>query len=149
MFLCVPGDALPGPGPETQRATRVVAVDAGKKPAEVVAVAAAHSINRYALPAVGDVVYGKVVRLHQQYAVLSIVCVAGNVVECNGYNIQGKVMREDIRNHHIDSVVVSDFFRPGELVKAKVISLGDEHAYMLSTSDDNFGVCQQIAGRET
>ena len=91
------------------------------------------------LPKVGDVVYGKVLRLHPQYAILQIACVAGNFV--GDFVVQGKLRREDIRSDHIDAVVVADFVRPGDILKARVISLGDEHSYVLSTAAEDCGVC--------
>ena len=47
---------------------------------------------------------------------------------------------QDIRATEKDQVVLYECFRPGDVVTAKVISLGDAQSYYLSTAEDTLGV---------
>lgn len=46
-------------------------------------------------------------------------------------------------------VVMYDCFRPGDVVRAKVLSLGDARSYHLTTADNALGVvhAKSLAGR--
>jgi len=48
--------------------------------------------------------------------------------------------REDIRLTEKDKIVMNDSFRVGDIVRATVISLGDEKNYYISTGGNEFGV---------
>jgi exosome complex component CSL4 len=48
--------------------------------------------------------------------------------------------REDVRLTEKDKVVMNDSFRVGDIVRATVISLGDEKNYYISTGGNEFGV---------
>ncbi|KAJ2191183.1 hypothetical protein GGH18_000017 [Coemansia sp. RSA 530] len=52
----------------------------------------------------------------------------------------GTVRVQDIRATEKDSVRVHTSFRPGDVIRAEVISLGDQRSYYLSTAKDEFGV---------
>jgi len=45
-----------------------------------------------------------------------------------------------VRLTEIDKVKIFNSFRPGDIVRAKVISLGDQSNYYLSTASNNLGV---------
>eukprot|EP00118_Oscarella_pearsei_P003636 m.15132 g.15132 ORF g.15132 m.15132 type:complete len:208 (+) comp26200_c0_seq1:25-648(+) len=53
---------------------------------------------------------------------------------------RGIIRREDVRATERDKVEIQKSFRPGDIVKAKVISLGDARSYFLSTAQNEFGV---------
>lgn len=48
--------------------------------------------------------------------------------------------REDVRLTEKDKVVMNESFRVGDIVRATVISLGDEKNYYISTGGNDFGV---------
>ncbi len=48
--------------------------------------------------------------------------------------------KEDVRAFDIDSVEIYKCFRPGDVVRAAVISLGDSKSYYLSTARNELGV---------
>jgi exosome complex component CSL4 len=50
------------------------------------------------------------------------------------------IRREDIRETEVDKVAVQNFFKPLDIVRAGVISLGDSKFYFLSTAKSEFGV---------
>ena len=46
----------------------------------------------------------------------------------------------DVRATEIDKVVMSDCFRPGDIIRAMVLSLGDSRSYYLTTAKNELGV---------
>lgn len=53
--------------------------------------------------------------------------------------------REDIRAYEKDKVVMNEMFRVGDIVRASVISLGDERSYYISTVGNEFGVAVAVS----
>lgn len=53
---------------------------------------------------------------------------------------RGTIRKEDVRATEKDRVEIYKCFRPGDIVLAKVVSLGDARSYQLSTADNNLGV---------
>jgi exosome complex component CSL4 len=51
-----------------------------------------------------------------------------------------QIRREDIRATEKDKVTIQDSFRIGDLIRAVVISLGDQGGYYLSTAKNELGV---------
>lgn len=80
---------------------------------------------------VGDKVLCRVIRINAYQAYVDILTVGDQVLQ---YIAKGLIRREDIRSREVDQVVVRDFFRGGDIVRAVVISLGDSKHYFLSTS---------------
>ncbi|KAI4188148.1 MAG: hypothetical protein L6R41_002334 [Letrouitia leprolyta] len=107
--------------------------------------------NINALPRVGDVVVGRVTRCMLRQVNLAILVVYGSVegtgnVSGEGEGIvcadevQGVVRKEDVRATEKEKVVLGEGFRVGDLVRAVVISLGDQSNYYLSTAKNELGV---------
>lgn len=89
------------------------------------------------IPRVGDVVVCKVVRISQKHVFLDILQVKGkDVVE----KFSGLIRNSDIRSSDIDALEVHRCFRPRDIVRAKVLSLGDARAYYLTTAEKGLGV---------
>ena len=57
---------------------------------------------------------------------------------------------ENVREVDIDGVQMIQSFRPGDIVKALIISLGDARQFLLSTSRKELGVvyAKSVAGME-
>jgi exosome complex component CSL4 len=87
---------------------------------------------------VGQLVVGKIVRISPQNAILEITLAqhVGNLHTPS----EGAIRREDIRSGATEQVSLGDYFQPGDLVAAKVISLGDARRYFLSTAEPELGV---------
>lgn len=98
------------------------------------------------VPAVGDVVVGRVVRITPRMAEVEVVCIAGGGLLRD--SCTGTIRKEDVRTHDVDSVELHSSFRPGDVIKARVISLGDARALHLSTARMDLGVilAKGIAG---
>lgn len=86
---------------------------------------------------VGDVVMGRVTRITTRQAWVEIMCVGETVLR---EPHKGVVRKEDIRATEVDKAEVATSLRPGDIVRARVISLGDSKQYYLSTAENELGV---------
>ena len=55
------------------------------------------------------------------------------------------IRQQDIRATEIDKVKVAESFRVGDVVRAVVISLGDERSYFCSTAKNELGVVMAVS----
>ncbi|KXZ47854.1 hypothetical protein GPECTOR_32g466 [Gonium pectorale] len=99
-----------------------------------------HVTPRGALPLVpkpGDVVTVKISRVAQTNTNALIMCVGRQALSTE---FKGVIRQQDVRATEIDRVVMYDCFRPGDIVRAEVVSLGDARSYYLSTAKNELGV---------
>ena len=89
------------------------------------------------VPSVGSIVTARVTRIQQLVASCEIVVVDGATLPEPASAV---IRRENVRDGEIDKIVMVDCFRPGDLVRAEVVSLGDARAYFLSTVSPAHGV---------
>ncbi|GAA6063973.1 hypothetical protein JCM10212_004783 [Sporobolomyces blumeae] len=90
-----------------------------------------------AIPEPNSIVVGTVSRINRQAATLSLLTVDGR--PCRP-DFAGVIRSQDVRQTAKDSVKMWSCFRPGDVVGAKVISLGDARSYFLSTAANSLGV---------
>ncbi|WIA32779.1 hypothetical protein OEZ86_005963 [Tetradesmus obliquus] len=97
------------------------------------------------VPEPGSIVIAKVTKVSPTAANARIVCCGAQALEAD---FSGVIRQQDVRTHEIDKVVMYDCFRPGDIVRAKVLSLGDARSYHLSTADNSLGVvrAKSLAG---
>ncbi|EPE05734.1 3 -5 exoribonuclease csl4 [Ophiostoma piceae UAMH 11346] len=136
------GAASAAAGP-AKRLTRIVVPTAASL-TPVVDRRATVSVSRAALaeggevlPDVGNTVLCRVTRLTQKQAVVAILVVGETVLTTEW---QGLIRAQDVRATEKDRVKVYESFRPGDIVRAQVISLGDQANYYLSTASNTLGV---------
>jgi exosome complex component CSL4 len=87
---------------------------------------------------VDQIILGRVLRISTQQASIEIL-----VGESSGplkESRQGMLRKDDVNKGPSENVVIADSFRPGDLILARIISLGDARRYILSTAEDNLGV---------
>ncbi|KAF4674652.1 Exosome complex component CSL4 [Perkinsus chesapeaki] len=91
-------------------------------------------------PSVGDIVYARVARITRLKA--ECVIVGDHAGRVNSCGFRGHIRVQDVRYYDIDAVAIEDCFRPGDLVRCKVLSMGDSRSYLLTTSgtDASLGV---------
>jgi len=94
------------------------------------------------LPEVNDVVLCKVIRINDAYAKVQILCVRDTPLR---RPVEGMIRKQDVRVQEIDLVKISESFLPGDIVKCKVISLGDRRSYFLSTAMPELGVLSAMS----
>ena len=88
-------------------------------------------------PRIGDIVVCKVVKVSLRQAFVDIIQVQGqDVVE----TFSGLIRSSDIRSSDIDAVEVHRCFKPRDIVRARVLSLGDQRPYYLTTAETELGV---------
>ncbi|KAG6019760.1 hypothetical protein E4U41_003121 [Claviceps citrina] len=98
---------------------------------------ARHGRKREILPDVGNVVLARVVRLMPKQAIVVIQQVGDTVLQTEW---QGVIRVQDVRATEKDKVKIHESFKPGDIVRAQVISLGDQANYYLSTAANELGV---------
>ncbi|OAP62838.1 hypothetical protein AYL99_02065 [Fonsecaea erecta] len=113
------------------------------------------SIN--SLPTVGSAVLCRVTRVRQRELSASILAIVDastsasaalspsdiisySQITDDDLQFQCILRREDIRTHEKDKIVINDMYRVGDVIRATVISLGDEKNYYISTAGNEFGV---------
>ena len=108
----------------------------------------ATSTHSALLPQVGSVTLGRVLRVQQRQLTASILAVdpPSSLITPYASNTDDEVQfqailrKEDVRAFEKDKVNMNEMFRVGDIVKASVISLGDERSYYISTAGNEFGV---------
>lgn len=93
------------------------------------------------LPEVNSLILGRITRTNPRQASLLILALGPN----GEHNVSSDpfpalIRQQDIRATEIDKVKVAESFRVGDIVRAVVISLGDERSYYLSTARNELGV---------
>lgn len=89
------------------------------------------------LPQMGSVVLARITRTNRLQASCQIVAVGDRPLFDD---FQGVIRTADIRATEKDKIRVASSFRPGDIVRATVISLGDQQNYFLSTAENQLGV---------
>jgi exosome complex component CSL4 len=89
------------------------------------------------VPALKSVVVGKVLKVNPRMATVSILVVGDKVLS---EPFTGLIRPTDVRLTQIDQVELYKCFRPGDIVRAEVVSLGDSRSYYLSTAKNEYGV---------
>ncbi|KAL6047681.1 Exosome complex component CSL4, variant 2 [Balamuthia mandrillaris] len=89
------------------------------------------------VPQIGSVVTAKVIRVNPRFASVDILCVGSKALK---ETFRGIIRTQDVRATEVDKVEIYKSFRPGDIVRAEVISLGDSRSYYLSTAKNELGV---------
>ncbi|KAL0478702.1 exosome complex protein Csl4 [Acrasis kona] len=113
---------------------RVVTKDVPNQDKKIIEV---ESKQETTVPQIGSIVLATVVKTTTQFAKVDITCVEGKALETT---FMGMIRQQDVRATEIDKVVIYESFRPGDVVRAVVISLGDSKSYYLSTARNELGV---------
>ncbi|KAK5580697.1 hypothetical protein RB653_000721 [Dictyostelium firmibasis] len=97
------------------------------------------------LPEIGSIVTVQVLRINPKLASVAILCVGTKALK---ETFNGVIRIQDVRATEIDKVEIYKSFRPGDIVLAQIISLGDSRSYYLSTAKNELGVvfAQSVAG---
>ncbi|XP_055503051.1 exosome complex component CSL4 isoform X3 [Leucoraja erinacea] len=149
MKLCIPGerlcsieDSTPGDGTYSRHGYIFASLagyvlkrnDNGMVPV----ICVVRDTEPQLLPEVGVVVTCKVTSINPRFAKVHIIYVRSTPLKGA---FRGTIRREDIRATEKDKIEVYKCFRPGDIVLAKVISLGDVQSnYLLTTAENELGV---------
>jgi len=95
---------------------------------------------------IGDKVIARCLRIMANQAQMDILSVNEVTLPTSSHSFpRGIVRREDVRLSNVDTVVMQDCFRPGDILRAQVISLGDARQYFLSTTEEDCGVISAVS----
>ncbi|KAK4502200.1 hypothetical protein PRZ48_005625 [Zasmidium cellare] len=97
------------------------------------------------LPEVGTTILGKITRTNPRQANISILALGPTGEHVCRDPFPAIIRQQDIRATEIDKVKVAESFRVGDVVRAVVISLGDERSYYLSTAKNELGVVMAVS----
>ncbi|XP_077992242.1 exosome complex component CSL4-like [Glandiceps talaboti] len=89
------------------------------------------------MPEVGSVVTTKVTNVSPRFCRCAMLCVEDAPLK---ETFRGMIRKEDVRATEKDRVEMYKCFRPGDIVIAKVLSLGDAQSYLLTTAENELGV---------
>ncbi|KAJ1823109.1 hypothetical protein LPJ56_000445 [Coemansia sp. RSA 2599] len=93
--------------------------------------------SKFAIPVIGSEVLARVVRINPRAASVAIMMVGSTPCQ---EDFQGIIRVQDIRATEKDLVQMINSFHPGDIVRAEVISLGDQRSYYLATTKNEHGV---------
>jgi exosome complex component CSL4 len=89
------------------------------------------------VPKTGSLVMCRVFKLTFTQVQAHILSVEGR---CLQSPFLGIIRLQDIRKHEVEKLVIEDCFQPGDIVQARVLSLGDSKWFYLSTAETELGV---------
>jgi exosome complex component CSL4 len=102
------------------------------------------------LPTVSSIVLARILRVQQRQLSASILItnpsndpsaiIPYTSSTSDELQFQAILRREDVRAYEKDKIVLNDCFRVGDIVRAQIISLGDERNYYISTAGNELGV---------
>lgn len=89
------------------------------------------------IPEVGDIVIAKIIKITQRFAQAEIICINDKpLLHC----CIGIIRSQDVRELDTGDVKIWKCYRPGDIVKGSIISLGNQSDFYLSTAAPQFGV---------
>uniref|UniRef100_A0A7S1ZHK5 S1 motif domain-containing protein n=1 Tax=Trieres chinensis TaxID=1514140 RepID=A0A7S1ZHK5_TRICV len=97
---------------------------------------------------VGTIVLGRIARIETRAAYVEIVASAGFEGDPGGAlreSHSGMIRREDVRSGVSEEVEMRESFLPGDVVLARIVSLGDARRYGLSTAEGELGVVRAVS----
>ena len=89
------------------------------------------------IPKVGSIVLGQVTKMTSKFVSVTLQVIDGIEAPLPSY---GLLRTQDIRSNDRDNVIIYECVRPGDLIRARVISLGDSKSYYLTTAEIDLGV---------
>lgn len=95
------------------------------------------SENKVKLPQKDSIVLAQVLNVTPRVCKVVIIKVDSVTLKSH---LPGVLRKEDVRATEKDSVELFNCFRPGDVIRARVISLGDGNAYSLTTAENELGV---------
>ncbi|CEH15811.1 Exosomal 3'-5' exoribonuclease complex, subunit ski4 (Csl4) [Ceraceosorus bombacis] len=162
--LLLPGQPVPASGSSGagtyRRGSYLLSSVVGRARAQTSGGVQGHT-SGFIIPSPGSVVLGRITRVTPRQASVSVLVVDGQPVSAGasnggamsagdanraagedpgGADFTGVIRQQDVRATEKDKVKLAECFRPGDIVRAQVISLGDARSYYLSTASNNLGV---------
>ena len=87
--------------------------------------------------------YKQIIKINPRYATCLILSITTHPLP---HPLPSLLRLAHIRTHDPTTATVADSYRPGDLVRASVLSLGDVRYYYLSTVGEDEGVVEGVSG---
>ena len=100
----------------------------------------------YSVPTIGDFVYARVTRISRSRGAECLIFALN--LNPLGRELKGTVRINDVTAPDLVIAGIENAFRPGDVIRAKIISLGDSRNYFLSTVADDCGVVFGVGSLE-
>lgn len=125
---------------------------ASKTSKPTISISSTPTSTQTTLPTVPSTVLARVLRVQQRQLTASILSVQSSSPSSSSSitaytthtddetQFQAILRKEDVRAFEKDKIVMNEMFRVGDIIKASIISLGDERSYYVSTAGNEFGV---------
>eukprot|EP01023_Acetabularia_acetabulum_P033605 TRINITY_DN31449_c0_g2_i1.p2 TRINITY_DN31449_c0_g2~~TRINITY_DN31449_c0_g2_i1.p2 ORF type:complete len:199 (-),score=36.53 TRINITY_DN31449_c0_g2_i1:85-681(-) len=94
------------------------------------------------VPHQGDIVTGRVVRVTPKLVQVQFLCIGETALK---HEFEGIIRMQDVRTTETDKLEMQDCFWPGDIVRTKILSLGDARSYFLTTAEEALGVVQALS----
>lgn len=131
------------PSGPAKRLNKLTAPDTSAQALPTVSVAR-HGRRREVLPDVNNIVLARVLRLMPRQAIVTIQQVGETVLQTEW---QGVIRVQDVRATEKDKVKIHESFKPGDIVRAQVVSLKARGAHRLSIRNANDRDLVDLTGR--
>lgn len=89
------------------------------------------------IPCAGNIVTAKVTSINPRFCKCAIVAIEDSEL---WEPFRGIIRKEDIRAYEKDKVEIHRSFRTGDIILARVVSIGDASSYFLTTAENELGV---------
>lgn len=94
-------------------------------------------VQKKIVPHIGAIVTAKITHVNPRFCKCLILCVEHSTLQ---EPFRGQIRKEDIRATEKDKIEMYKCFHPGDIILARVLSLGDMHSYLLTTAENELGV---------
>ncbi|KAL3864471.1 hypothetical protein ACJMK2_006150 [Sinanodonta woodiana] len=95
------------------------------------------NVETTTVPSIDALVTARITNVTPRFCKCAILSVGRTLLR---ETFRGQIRKEDVRATEKDKVEMYKCFRPGDIVVARVISLGDAQSYVLSTAENELGV---------
>ena len=89
------------------------------------------------IPKSGSLVNARVISINPRACKVSIIAVEDTYLK---HTFRGNIRKEDVRAFLKDQVEMDKCYRPGDIIRARVLSLGEALHYVLTTAENELGV---------
>ena len=96
-----------------------------------------NELEKECIPKSGSLVNARVICINPRSCKVSIIAVEDTYLK---HTFRGIVRKEDVRTFQKDQVEMDKCFRPCDIIRARVLSLGEALHYVLTTAENELGV---------
>ncbi|GFO24709.1 exosome component 1 [Plakobranchus ocellatus] len=154
MPVCIPGRKLckesdthlPGTGTYTRNgfiySSLVGTIRETTDESNVKTISVIGKENNSIIPYIDAIVVARVTNVNPRFCKCEILSVGKHHLQDA---FRGMIRKEDVRALDRDRIEMHKCFRPGDIIIARVMSLGDAQSYLLTTAENELGVVSALS----